>query len=316
MKNGILLIICFLTIVGINNKLFSQNSPIEISYKRNDDRSIDFSYEKSVPGSYTVKVMFSDLENSNGSDYEGVIKASSGRLFSLRPNDDSRSISFSYSTSVRMGIVNPKIDSLLQYSLPFLKGKKLKIVEASNLGERFFGSERPKKWKSYIINRKRPDTVCSMRKGIVIRISNEHKTDTLQKKSFTSKTNSILIEHPDGTYASYSGFKHDSIFVELGQTVYPQTKLGVLDAFNVDNYRLYFSVYYLADDDLKKYRNLNLKTQKTPHVYLTPYFITDQGVEKLKPKTKYTVAFGEETLLREFTRREKKKYKKNPELFE
>jgi hypothetical protein len=40
-----------------------------------------------------------------------------------------------------------------------------------------------------------------MRKGIVVDIKNEFQNDTLLMKIYTSNTNSILIEHEDGTYA-------------------------------------------------------------------------------------------------------------------
>lgn len=89
------------------------------------------------------------------------------------------------------------------------------------------------------------DTIYNMRKGIVIDVINEFKTDSLDAYKYTSKMNKIFIEHDDGTIARYVGFNSKSIFIKPGQTVYPQTKLGVLDIFNNSVYRLYFDIYYL-----------------------------------------------------------------------
>ena len=102
----------------------------------------------------------------------------------------------------------------------------------------------------------------------------------------------------------------------LGQTVYPQTKLGKLDVWNPGKYRLSYSISYLIDANLKNQKKQNLKNSKSRSAFLTPYFITENGFEKVKPKQKYTVTTNETTLFEEFTKKEKKKYKKNPELFD
>lgn len=321
MKKKILYLITLLTIISFNQKLLSQNKNIEIKYERNPDKSVDISYTKELPGSYYLKLEFTTLTNcSESRSVEQVIKNSSGTIIKLRPINSDQHITFSYKYSSLVGNPNPKIDSLFNYTMPLKKGKKVKFVEAFYLSERLFGSEKPSDWKSYFIYRKKPDTICSMRKGIVVQIVNEFETDTLIKKSYSNQSNSIRVEHSDGTYAFYGGFKKNSIFVKLGQAVYPQTKLGILDTWNTDKYRLSFSMSYLNDTKSKnKTKNKtkqNLKNQKSSYTYLTPYFMTENGSQKLKPKTKYIVTSNEKTLFEEFTKREKKKYKKNPELFE
>jgi hypothetical protein len=62
----------------------------------------------------------------------------------------------------------------------------------------------------------------------------------------TSKTNSITVEHEDGTIDVYKGFHKNSIFVKLGQSVYPQTNLGVLEEFNLGVYRADFFCFLLV----------------------------------------------------------------------
>jgi len=295
----LLVLIC---IIGINS-LYAQNDNIKISYKINKDNSVDISYKKRLPGSYYIKLKFTKLTNSYPSDFEGVIKKSSGNLVKLRPVNKEKSIGFSYRTTSRIGVPNPKVDSLITYSLPFKKGKKITIFEAFNVNERYLKEDNPSNWKSYVVKSKTPDTLYSMRKGIVIELTNEFVTDTIVDKSFTSKRNSVIVEHEDGTYTSYKGLKKNSMFVKLGQTVYPQTKLGVMDILNKDGYRCSFTVYYVKDSEAFEYE------------YITPNFLTEKGVDKLISEKEYKVIFNEELLLQEFTRREKKKYKKEPSKF-
>jgi len=88
-------------------------------------------------------------------------------------------------------------------------------------------NEAEKTWKAYVVNLQTPDTVYCMRKGIVVDIKRGENSDTSMEKAYTSKTNQILVEHNDGTYSKYIGFDNDKIFVKLGQTVYPQSQLGV-----------------------------------------------------------------------------------------
>jgi len=316
MKKKAILLMTFLTIVGVHHKLIAQNKNIEITYKRNSDKSVDISYTKELPGSYYLRLNFPILENCYPSEFEGVIKSSSGRLIELQPINKEQHVNFSYKYSFLRGVPNPKVDSLFNYTIPFKKGKKIKVQEASNLGEKYFGSEKPSNWKSYIVYTKSADTIHCMRKGIVVKITNKHKSDILFEKSYTSKRNSIIVEHSDGTYASYTGLKKNSFFVKLGQTVYPQTKIGIIEKFNKQNYRLSFAIYYLINANLESSKKQNLKNNKSQNEFLTPYFVTENGIDKLKSGKEHTVTFNKTILFEELTRREKRKQKKNPNIYD
>lgn len=316
MKKRVHYLLIFLTIIGFSYNLISQEKNIEITYKRNEDKSVDINYKKRLPGSYYLKLEFTLLKNCYQSTFKGVIKNNSGNITRLRPINKNEHINFSYKYTTIIGNPNSKVDSLFKYVLPFKKGKKVTIDEATNLGEKYFGSERPVNWKSYIVYSESPDTICNIRKGIVVKITDKYESDTLLEKSYTSQRNRIIIEHADGTYASYTGFKKNSIFAKLGQTVYPQTKLGIIDIFNTGKYRLSIAIYHLIDSNLKNPEKQNLKNKKNRYAFLTPYFITENGTEKLKARKEYTAISNEKILFKEFTKREMKKYKKNPQIFE
>lgn len=310
-------IICLILLV-INFHLYAQVQNITINRTVNEDKSIDLNYEKKLPGSYYVVLDFSDISNCYTNEYKGVIAGYSGRLLSLKPINAQQGIGYSLRYSAVMGVPNPKVDSLFQYILPFKTGKKVKIYEAGNIGEKYFGSEKPANWKSYVVHFKSPDTIFSIRKGIVVKLTNEHDDDASIAKHYTSKRNSIIIEHEDGTFAEYKGFKKNSFKVKLGQTVYPQTQLGTIELFNKseNNYRFDFSIYYLFNvKSIGNNEKQTFKNNVSRYKFLKPQFFTSEGLMAVESKKEYTTSFNEAILLQEMTRSEKKKYLKDPTQF-
>jgi len=216
----------------------------------------------------------------------------------------------SYRHTYIRGVYNPKVDEDYVYTLPFKKGKMISARETSNLSNKYFSAELPQNWKSFVFKTKETDTVVAARKGIVIKVEKGYKMDTIS--NFTSKTNYVIIEHKDGTIARYSGFSKNGVFVREGQKVYPQSFLGVFNSKNKkgNTSLIHFNVSYLTnikiDENLKK----KLKDKKSRSTFLNPNFLTTDGILKLKNKQQYTVDITEDIFLSEFTRREKKKYKK------
>lgn len=295
----------------------AQKKSIEISYKRNSDKSVDFYYKKPVPGSFYLNLKFIKLSNCLSFGFSGFISSDSGLFLTLSPQDKKKGIRFGYKTSFVRGASNSKIDSLFVYTLPFKTGKKIGVTQNSNVGEKYLDDKKPTNWKSYSSPRINPDTIYAMRKGVVINIKNEFKTDTTFNKSYSSKRNSIVVEHNDGTYAEYKNLKKNSFFVKLGQTIYPQTKLGIVDKIRNSKFghSLVFSVYYYSSS-LKQRKKQTVLNRKSTRVYLTPYFNTSDGVVNLEHKKTYFVSFSEKELMLEFTKKEKRKYIKNPILFQ
>lgn len=87
-------------ILGINQTALSQNINIEITPKQNLDKRVDFYYTKGLPGSYYLKIEFSTLGNSYPTDFEDVIKKSTGRLFKLQPINKQQPVNFSYTVFI------------------------------------------------------------------------------------------------------------------------------------------------------------------------------------------------------------------------
>lgn len=317
MKFKTLFLFTILLSIAINSNIFAQDSKVTIEKSINSsdtDYSITLNYAKREPGSFYIYLDFSNVTNCDVTNYKTVIKGYSGHLLTLKPLDDKKGIGYSLRYYTIIGEPNPKVDSLFHYVLPFKKGKIRKIAEASFLGEKYFDQEKPKNWKSYVINSKTADTICSMRKGIVVKIDNQYENSALSMV-YTSKRNSITVEHSDGTLATYKGFKNNGIFVKLGQTVYPQTELGVIEHFNTNNYRVDISISFLFDKNISSIEKQTMQNYKSKYEFLTPYFVTENGIEKLVSNKEYTSVCSETELFEEFTRSEKKKYLKDSTLF-
>ncbi|MGB2128226.1 MAG: hypothetical protein ACPHXR_01995 [Flavicella sp.] len=308
-------LLCFLLSLIFYQNILAQEKDIEITFKRNKNKTVDFFYKKNIPGSYYVKLEFSNLENCYESSVEKVLQKNSGRYVRLHPIDENQYITFSYRYSYVKGNPEAKVDSLFQYVMPYKEGKKIRVIEASSFKEKYLSVENSKNEKSYIAFSSSPDTICSMRKGVVLRVKDEFDSDSTLEHSYPSTLNTVLIEHADGTYASYKGFQKNSISVKKGQTVYPHTKLGVLSEFKKREYILRFSVFYknfnLSDIDKRN----KLSNIKSSFVSFAPYFITENGVQQLQNMKFYISASSKEAVSAEMSRKERRKYKKSPELF-
>lgn len=75
---------------------FCQTRNIEVTYKQNDDKTVDFYYTKPEHGTYTVQVTFNNLENAYTQKFVETAKGKKGKLFTLKPINPKKGISFSY----------------------------------------------------------------------------------------------------------------------------------------------------------------------------------------------------------------------------
>lgn len=260
---------------------YAQENPnLHIKVNKNADNTVDFYYEKEAVGSFIVSLNFSKLENAeNDSIPKFNVTANSGFLFKLKPLVKSKKIDFFYSYNVTQGYLNPKIDSALTYELPFKEGKKVKIYWGTRPGI------SPDKWKKYIVYSNSQDSVFTMRKGVVVFLRTLTRFDKDKTSQEVKKVavKEIVVEHADGTFASYSGIKENSIAVKVGQNINSHDYLGLMDKSSGGRYGLTFDIYYHESDD-KNYRG-NL-------VAVNPNFLTQNGIEKLENKKEYEVKYN------------------------
>jgi hypothetical protein len=286
---------------------YAQIDDVEITYTHNSDNSCDFYFKKSAPGTYHLIIKFKSIRNTEKYFYEGNVKEYSGFLFKLKPIKPEKKIKFICEPYFIKGNPKPEIDKDFNYLLPFKKGKKIAVSTImtlmSNLteGNNIFGS--------YVTYSSSPksETIHAMRKGVVIEVVNSYDFDPKSFDIFYEKRNSIIIEHEDGTLASYAGFKKDAILVKIGQTVLPTDCLGRLEK-SVDNwYHLFFEIYYSAnvkDVFPDKQQDLNKRITKK----LNPFFYTNKGLvaldDKIYESQDYTVETPDTIIYQEFTKEE------------
>jgi len=290
MKLKIIYLLFLLCLLFKNSNLSAQNQNVSILAIENSDNSIDLSYEKKNPGSYTLTLEFSNVKNCNVKTYQKVISESSGFIMKLEPLSKEENITYSMQYYAALGAINTTIDNQFRYILPFKNGKKIQIFEADYAGKKYFDLETPADWKSYAVFTNKPDTICSMRKGIVVFIDNQYDDNSVLNAQYTSRRNKVLIEHEDGTFAMYRGFKKNGIFVASGQAVNPQTELGIIEKYNNDSYRLDFDVYYLSQSTFNPQEKQSSLRTKNTYRHLVPVFYTLEGEMNIKSGKEYTVS--------------------------
>ncbi len=296
----------FLALFLIGELAFSQK-PIEVNCKRNKDKSVDFSYQKNIPGTYSLIIEFSAMSNAHTPRKTYALKSSHGNLFRLKPIND-KCIGFSYRYTYRRGISNPKVDSTFTYLFPFKDSKSVRVNFLQNVDHRYFSKELPQNWKAFEFSMDQADTVCAVRRGIVVEVTDEFNSDTTMTYSFTNKKNVVVVEHPDGTFARYRGFEKGKIFVEPGDRLIPNEPMGVLAQYDDRGfYVLKFAIYnYLSD---KSTIDCKRKT-----AFVDPYFLTTTGKVRLDAHQEYTSKVTDEQITAELRKKEIKRCKKQQKI--
>lgn len=286
---------------------YAQIDGIQVTYIHNADNSCDFYYQKSKPGTYHLIVKFESIKNTAGYYYEGNIKENSGFLFQLKPIKPEKKIKFICEPYYIKGNPKPDINKNFIYLLPFKKGENVSISTVMTImSELNEGNTHYAHCLNFSESNK-AKAIHAMRKGIVIDIINDYDFDPNSFSIFDEKRNSIIIEHEDGTYALYSGFKKDAIAVKVGQTVLPTNYLGILEK-SVDNqFHLFFDIYYKAyikDVFPDKKKDLYTRIPKK----VDPLFYTNNGLVTLDGRIyeykDYNVETPENIICQELTKKE------------
>lgn len=290
---------------------YGQKEDIEVSYEKLSTGNIILKYRKNVPGNIYLTLTFTELINSFSSGYRGVVSNPFGKLLTLKPQYRFKGIDFSYMISYVRGRPNPPADSSVILLLPFKKETRVAVTEVGNLEEKFFNNIRPKNWKVYQFRISGPDTVYASRRGMVVEVIDQYDVDTTMEYGYSSERNSILVEHQDGTFGSYSGFAKNSIFVSPGQQLIPGTPLGTIGRADKRKiYNLYFKTYFLTKPEIVNKENKTLSTLRSMHQYYTPVFYTQNGNQKLKDGETYIADISDEIIIQELSRKEIRKLKK------
>lgn len=143
--------------------------------------------------------------------------------------------SFHYGTSSLK-----KYDTLYNYGLPFLKGKRYKILQGQNTNFTHKGS-----FSKYAIDFKMnvSQEVCAIREGLVVK-TKDHFNKGGRNKKYRNFANLIIIEHADGTFAQYVHLKKNGVLVKEGERVKKGQVIGFSGNTGMSTEpHLHFAVY-------------------------------------------------------------------------
>lgn len=252
----------------------AQESPIKITRKVAEDRSVDLDYEKEDPGTYTVVLKFSNLINASVmDDVAYTVKDYSGTITTLTPISQGQHVSFVFSYTYIRGKLNPKYDANFSYIFPHKKWTKIRVAESGFANARYFGSTTPDDWKVYRFYTDAESEVTAVRKGVVVYIKDLYEVNP--DVVYTDKINALTIEHADGTLATYRGLKKGTVAVKAGQTVFPGTVLGTNSAYGGgDKHNVSIMITYLKSSDIGSARGQGIKNNKSLYGFITPKFFT------------------------------------------
>ena len=108
-----------------------------------------------------------------------------------------------------------KYDTNYNYNLPFIKGKRYKIMQG-HFGKFSHYSETSRHAIDFRMNV--GQEVCAMRDGIVVNVKEDSNIGGKNQK-YMNDGNYVLIYHNDGTFSSYFHLKQNGAIVEKNDTV-------------------------------------------------------------------------------------------------
>lgn len=262
------------------------------------------------PGSYTVLIRFLKQENMHEPKTLLKVVKSPGYILKITPNDPKKSIDCRYNYSFTSGYEPRNVDSAFVYRLPYStnRSEPVQINYLYNVSQRYLNRDRSIHWNSLQFKLEKGDTIFAMRKGEVVRIQDSFDPmEREERVSYTSKANSITIEHTDGTICRYDIFEKGSFMVSEGDIVYPGTPLGLCGQQNETqgDYQLKLGVHYPIVNP--EYDPNDPKSPTFLYVYYNPVFATDQGNVKLVRQEKYRAVSSKELEQKEMTKKEIKR---------
>ncbi|MFY9242827.1 MAG: M23 family metallopeptidase [Polaribacter sp.] len=157
-------------------------------------------------------------------NYIDFVKPNTLTVLGFHKNEiDSLQILENYKFTLYYGLSSiVKYDTLYNYSLPFLKGKRFKVLQGQNSKFTHKGD-----FSRYAIDFKMRigETICSIRDGIVVSVKEDSNKGGRSEK-YKSDGNYIVIAHKDDTFSQYVHLKKDGVIVEKGDSVLKGQKIG------------------------------------------------------------------------------------------
>lgn len=189
-------------------------------------------------GTFTVRMTFDRLENVAATELEAgsTVTATTrgGVFYTLLPRDATRPAEATFTADWLQGTLDARPDADFVYRLPFDAGTTA-LTTALTPAEAGLMRANVADFRMWQFTLEAGDDVYAMRHGQVIRIEGFGLTRT--------GGNTIVVEHADGTQASYTMLAEGSLQVACGDTVTPDTVLARAGQLSDGNYGVQVALY-------------------------------------------------------------------------
>lgn len=304
-------LLCSFILNGFSHSADAQHRPIEVSYESNNRDGYSFYATNRTPIPMIVTIGFTDLRNLDASEalpYSRNVSGARTRLLTLSKQWTDQQSHFRYNTRYYSGCLDTDPDDI-EYLLPFKEGTVARASELSYLGE-MVNRESPDDWYSISFLTENNTEIHAARKGVVIDIK-DGENDPGSNLLYTSNRNTITVVHDDCTFARYSAFRDNEIYVGEGDTVYPGQPLGIMagDEFELGN-QIRMLVYYRNDESVV-FDPMDAEGVSNWR-YVKPLFRTTQNRSlHVTSGELYESVHTEEVITAEMSRRERRNWSRN-----
>ena len=291
----------------------SAQSPIEVFYEKDNTGAYAFSCRNTSYCPYTVTITFTELTGLRTSatlPYQADIRPGQQSLFKLQPQPNLTN-SFQYKVNAMKGCKRTKVDTSVVYLLPTRPGKRVSAAELAYIGKLYAGEQEPKDWYSLAIKMNTGDTVFAARRGTVSAVRSDAAV-VGTNLGFHRSDNMVEINHADCSFATYTVFRTNSIFVVPGQVVEAGTPLGIVGG---ENYgfgpHVRLSVHYNYEAPVVKNGQLTDEKQYWAYVPVRFWLKDEQKASLLTPRKEYLSEHPDAVIEQEMSKREIKRRQKN-----
>ncbi|WP_108722891.1 M23 family metallopeptidase [Rhodohalobacter barkolensis] len=304
-------IITFLLFLFLSSDLIARQSNVKIEVQRNNRDGYTFYATNQSPSPFIVTIDFSTLTNLRASTslpYSRNVSRGRSRIFKLTKEMGNLQTNYRYRYRTHTGCLDTEPDDI-EYLLPYPEGGKARSGELSYVYERL-NHDAPEDWYSIVFYMKDESKIHAARKGTVISIR-DGDNSTHEGLVYSSDRNYVVVAQDDCTFARYSVFRDDEIFVNVGDTVYPGDPLGEMagEEFGFGN-QIRLLIYYRNDESV----TFNREDSEGIHNwhYVKPKFRTSAG-ESQNPETgmEYISIHPEDVITEEMGRRERRRWRRS-----
>lgn len=185
-------------------------------------QTVVFHVENNNPGAITVRFEVDGENIAAPVDFpyvRGFAGGARDTVFSLRPGNRSELMKYRYAYRLVYGRLEAEHDDRYVYALPYAPGTAHEVIQGYNGS--FSHRDR------YAIDWAMPEgtTVHAAREGVVV-----SATDSLVKggveEELAREANHVLVQHEDGTVATYAHLQPGGLMVKVGDRVRRRQPIG------------------------------------------------------------------------------------------